>query len=73
MQNVNVHVISTVRNQHRNYEGNTSFLNTTLTTPDDDDIVLCASLLVVANMTESDTARINTGLLLLSFIIGENK
>ena len=45
----------------------------TILDDDNDNIVVCSSLLMVTNMTESDTARINTGLLLLSFIIGENK
>ena len=39
----------------------------------DDNIVLCPSLLALANMNKTDTARNNTVLLLLSFIIGENK
>ena len=45
----------------------------TILDDDNDNIVVCSSLLMVTNMTESDTARINTGFLLLSFIIGENK
>ena len=40
---------------------------------DNDNIVVCPSLLVVANMIKTNTARNKTVLLLLSFVIGENK
>ena len=45
----------------------------TILDDDNDNIVVCPSLLMVTNMNKTDTVRITTGLLLLSFIIGENK
>ena len=47
MENVKVHLIRTVKNQHRNYEENTSFSNTTSTTPDNDNTMITLSFVLL--------------------------